>query len=385
MPIGSWQAMPDENIPQPMRITLVSLSADPSRGGAEAYTVDLARRLAGCGQQVTLISGEKSASCATRREAPGGDVHVTVPARGITRSRSYLNFVRGVEEWIRKEPQDIVHAMLPMPSCDIYHPHAGIAMAAIQGKPVQTLSNPRRRLFAKVEHQLLTGAEPPVILCLSDYIKAAFLRYYPEFPGQKMVKLFNAVNLDHYPPAEPKEPTLPVEALIVAQDFERKGLATVIHAMADAPGVKLTVVGRDDPGKFRRLAQRLGVADRVEFAGPQTDVRPFYHRADFLVLPTRHDPCSLVVLEALAVGLPVISTRFNGACEIMENGVHGWILDHADDPRELAAAMNRLADPTALKATTSHCATLRPALSYENHLQTLMGVYESLLSERKRA
>jgi UDP-glucose:(heptosyl)LPS alpha-1,3-glucosyltransferase len=148
--------------------------------------------------------------------------------------------------------------------------------------------------------------------------------------------------------------------------------------------VKLTVVGRDDPKKFRRLAERLGVLDRIDFVGPQADVRPFYHRADFLILPTRHDPCSLVVLEALACGLPVISTRFNGACEIMENGVHGWVLDSADDPRELAHAMNQLSDPAILKMITSNCASLRPALSYDNHLQSLMAIYEAILSQRNR-
>jgi UDP-glucose:(heptosyl)LPS alpha-1,3-glucosyltransferase len=364
-----------------MRITLVSLSADRSRGGAESYTLDLARRLAGCGHAVTLISGAR----ATSRNTQDGYLQITVPATGMTRSRRYLRFVAGVEEWLREHPQDIVHAMLPMPSCDVYHPHAGIAMAAVQGKPIQTLSNPRRRLFARIEHQLLHGANPPVILCLSNYVKSEFLKYYPNFPQDNLVKLFNAVDLNHHSPPVDRRVDAPVEALMVAQDFKRKGLATAIRALAEAPAVKLTVVGRDDPTKFRNLAEQIGVTHRIEFAGPQSDVRPFYQRAGFLVLPTRHDPCSLVVLEALAHGLPVISTRFNGACEIMENGRHGWIMNSADDPHELAGAMNQLSDPATLTTTTRNCISLRPELSYEHHLKCLVSAYETILKQRNHA
>jgi UDP-glucose:(heptosyl)LPS alpha-1,3-glucosyltransferase len=368
-----------------MRITLVSLSADSSRGGAESYTLDLARRLVECGHTITLISGARGTTHALGSSTKDGYTHVTVPASGVTRSRRYLRFAMGVESWIREHPQDIIHAMLPLPSCHVYHPHAGIAIAAIQGKPIQTLSNPRRRLFAKTEHQLLTSSHPPVILCLSDYVKAEFLRYYPDFPEENMVKLFNAVDLDHHVPAGDKNTGSPVEALMVAQDFKRKGLATAIRALAEAPAVKLTVVGRDNPKKFQHLAERLGVSNRVDFVGPQADVRPFYRRAGFLVLPTRHDPCSLVVLEALAQGLPVISTRYNGACEIMENGRHGWIMDSADDPHELADAMNQLSDSTTLKTITHNCVSLRPALSYEHHLQCLVAAYDSILKQRNCA
>src|SRR5439155_7596627 len=99
--------------------------------------------------------------------------------------------------------------------------------------------------------------------------------------------------------------------------------------------LKLTVVGRND-GKLRPPPD---AAARVSFAGAVADPRPFYRDADFFVLPTKHDPCSLVVLEALAMGLPVISTKFNGACEIMTDGVHGYVLDDPADVNALAAAM----------------------------------------------
>ena len=116
-------------------------------------------------------------------------------------------------------------------------------------------------------------------------------------------------------------------------------------------------------------------AARVSFAGAAADPRPFYNDADFFVLPTRHDPCSLVVLEALAMGLPVISTKFNGACEIMTDGVHGYVLDDPADVDALAGAMRKLLDPRRRAEMSQACLELRPKLSYEHHLDRLEEIY----------
>src|SRR5204862_936693 len=118
------------------------------------------------------------------------------------------------------------------------------------------------------------------------------------------------------------------------QDFERKGLAQAIAAVARVGDKRLNlrVVGGDDPKKYLALAKDLNISAQVEFVGPVPDPRPHYAAADFFVLPTRHDPCSLVVLEALAMGLPVITTKQNGAAEIMTDGREGFILESRDDP-----------------------------------------------------
>ena len=115
---------------------------------------------------------------------------------------------------------------------------------------------------------------------------------------------------------------------MIAQDFARKGLREAIAALAvtQDPKLVLLAVGKQDPSSYRKLAAERGVSDRVIFAGSTTDPFAFYRAADFFVLPTRHDPCSLVVLEAIAMGVPVISTVFNGACEIMSDGKHGFVL-----------------------------------------------------------
>src|SRR5205814_2387771 len=127
---------------------------------------------------------------------------------------------------------------------------------------------------------------------------------------------------------------------------------------------QLTVVGKGDSLPYQRLARGLRVDSFITFEGPVSDPVRYYRTADFFVLPTKHDPCSLVVLEALAMGLPVISTVFNGACEIMSDGVHGLVLPDPRDTRAIAEAMKKMLDPQRRAAMAKACLELRPKLSY---------------------
>src|SRR5262249_15408680 len=100
-----------------------------------------------------------------------------------------------------------------------------------------------------------------------------------------------------------------VVALFAAMNYRLKGLGPVLAALARVPGLELVVAGSPRPGGFGRLARRLGVAERVHFVGYCADMRGAYAACDFLVHPTFYDPCSNVVLEALACGVPVVTSR----------------------------------------------------------------------------
>ena len=202
--------------------------------------------------------------------------------------------------------------------------------------------------------------------------------------GDRLMVLFNAVDTDRFQ-HEARAPRDSVGALIIAQDFERKGLAQAIEALAQVrqPRLRLTVVGKQPPEPYQKQSAACGVADRITFAGATSDTRPFYRDADFFVLPTKHDPCSLVVLEALAMGLPVISTRFNGACEIMTDGVHGFVLDDPNDVSALADRMKKLLDPELRSRMSAACLALRPKLAYEHHLSTLLSIYQRAIANRQ--
>ena len=113
----------------------------------------------------------------------------------------------------------------------------------------------------------------------------------------------------------------------------------------------------------------------VAFLGPRRDLPELYRAADFLLLPTGHDPCSLVVLEALACGLPVVSTTANGATEIMRNGEHGFVVGVAD-AGALAAAVAAMLDDGRRGRMRDRCLALRPELSWERHVERLLEIYD---------
>src|SRR5207253_416613 len=108
---------------------------------------------------------------------------------------------------------------------------------------------------------------------------------------------------------------------------------------------RLAVVGKQPEGGLRRLAGRLGVADRVRFAGFVPDVRDALFAADLLVHPTFYDPCSLVVLEALACGLPAVTSAHNGAAELLDPSCEDLVVRDPHDHDELARAVARLLEP----------------------------------------
>jgi UDP-glucose:(heptosyl)LPS alpha-1,3-glucosyltransferase len=378
-----------------MKIALVILHAQTARGGAERYTLDLAIALAKRGHEISLLANSFD-------EGIDGVKKVLLPAQAATRSGRYGRFLQSLDDHLSNERYDIVHAMLPVRRCDLYHPHAGIAAEAVTTghlkysnvatRSISRLSNrfnARRQRFAAVERELLGGPHPPGVLCLSEYVKR-ITRQYHAIPDQHLLKLFNAVDLTKFDPA--REPTagpqvrhklgIPqsrVVALMIAQDFERKGLRPALEALAHLkdPNLTLLVVGKQDPAPYRRLAGELGIDAQVIFAGSTDNPYAFYSASDFFVLPTRHDPCSLVVLEALAMGLPVISTVFNGACEIMSDCVQGFVLPSATDVPALASAMQKLTDSSFRHDATRACMELRSKLSMEAHLDRLETIYRA--------
>jgi UDP-glucose:(heptosyl)LPS alpha-1,3-glucosyltransferase len=379
-----------------MNIGLVIFRGDPQRGGAERYTADIAAALARRGHGVEVIS---------TRFGPEieGVKFVPVAARSPTRAGRYLQFIDRVDAHLAERKYDLVHAMLPIRRCDFYHPHSGMAKAALQthlarsSGPARVLSrlsnrlNRKRRLYAEVENELIHGADKPVVLCVSDYVKGMIGREYPEIAGQ-LVKLFNGTDLKLFDPSAHRSSRETIRAkygiaagatvaLMIAQHFERKGIAEVIAATGnlaktsgDSAPVVL-VVGKDDPARSRQQAERLGIDDRVIFAGQTSAAVDFYPAADFFVLPTRHDSCSLVVLEALAMGLPCISTVFNGACEIMTEGLHGFVQADPADVEVLTAAMGKLLDRETRERMSKACLGLRGALSFEAHMDRLEEIY----------
>jgi UDP-glucose:(heptosyl)LPS alpha-1,3-glucosyltransferase len=166
-----------------------------------------------------------------------------------------------------------------------------------------------------------------------------------------------------------------VNTFLFVGDF-RKGVKTCIRALSQLPTGTLRCVGSTPPGPYAAFARELGVADRVEFAGPTRHIASQYRCADALLLPTPYDAFGLVVLEAMASGLPVIVSREAGAAELIRHGENGLILDHKD---ELAPLMKQLQGDPALSARLSaRGRETALAHSWDEVARETMAIYKEL-------
>jgi UDP-glucose:(heptosyl)LPS alpha-1,3-glucosyltransferase len=164
--------------------------------------------------------------------------------------------------------------------------------------------------------------------------------------------------------------------LFVANELHRKGLGTLLSAMAAAghSSEQLLIVGRAPPGGFAAQIKTLGLQDRVRFAGPTDNVAELYAAADLFALPTQYEAWGLVIIEALACGLPVLTSRLAGAAVAVKEGENGLLLDQPTDVAETSAKMRRLldgqhADPQTISRSVAQYAWPCVLNRYEQILQ----------------
>jgi glycosyltransferase involved in cell wall biosynthesis len=138
----------------------------------------------------------------------------------------------------------------------------------------------------------------------------------------------------------------PVGLFVGDLQLPRKNLHTVLKALPACPGLHLAVVGRIGNSVFPAMARNLGVSDRVHFLDFRRDVPELMRSVDFVVFPSLYEPSGLVLLEAMASGVPVVTSASVGGLEA--SGTQGVLtLGHAENVDEISAAMRSLVeDPT---------------------------------------
>jgi glycosyltransferase involved in cell wall biosynthesis len=149
-----------------------------------------------------------------------------------------------------------------------------------------------------------------------------------------------------------------VVALLIGNDWKKKGLDTLLRAIAalrDLP-LRVMVVGKDDQGLYRELIQRLGLQGRVLFENPSADVVKFYAVSDIYVGPSLEDGFNLPMLEAMACGLPVIASSQAGASENITHGQTGLILDDPKDDALLARLIRQVCCDTTFRQKIAQAA-----------------------------
>jgi UDP-glucose:(heptosyl)LPS alpha-1,3-glucosyltransferase len=213
--------------------------------------------------------------------------------------------------------------------------------------------NPYHYFVASSERKLFAAARLKAVICNSAMVKSEIMEWF-DIAEEKLHVIYGGVDTQRFHPGlrrtlrqgARQQHGIPMEAklfLFVGSGFERKGLRQLLRALAELPShAYLLVVGKDKRTRhYENLARSLGISGRVRFAGALVDVTGAYAAADAFVLPTLYDPFPNVVLEAMACGLPVVTSTKSGGAELVEAGVNGYVCD-ALDVASLRQSMERL-------------------------------------------
>jgi UDP-glucose:(heptosyl)LPS alpha-1,3-glucosyltransferase len=180
--------------------------------------------------------------------------------------------------------------------------------------------------------------------------------------------------------------------LFVAKNYRLKGLGALLNAVAALlqrpefhgapPPLRLLVCGNDHTRAYERRAAALKITPHVRFAGAFPDIRTAFFGADFLVHPTFYDPCSLVVLEAMACDLPIITSRYNGASELMHPLQEGFVIDDPHDSTHLAWCLAQMLDPARRRACAQAARRTAAQWTFEHHYRQMVNALEDVVEQR---
>lgn len=389
-----------------MKVALIQEHIDPARGGAETSTLEMARHLAELGPDVTIVY---SADAGTTPYVRDNVTYLPIITAGASKLLRTYRFVSGVQALCRVERFAIVHAITPCLTANVYQPRGGtypetirrstaLAPAAVRWlKRLGRRFNARQNFLQRVERLLLTKHRARVMVAaVSDYVRRQVVEGY-DFPAERAQVVFNGVDSRPLSADESAKQRIELRGrlglgeaqklvLFVAHNFRLKGLRELLMALAHggAPqaGAHLVVAGRDRTGPYEQLAARQG---HVHFVGTDTPVRAWYAAADVLAHPTWYDPCSRVVLEALAAGLPVVTTHYNGAAEAMTVGRHGAVVPVPNDRAALWAALQAALQPEVRAACLADRAALAERVSMARHARELLALYETVQQDQRAA
>jgi len=373
-----------------MKVAIVSIRFD-TKGGSERRTYQLARGLIGAGHDVEVFAAEVEDMDLPARVS----IVPMMPGPSFMKVRS---FSRNVNRMLSGRPDiDVIHNQIRPYTDGIVTVGGGCHAEYLErsGKTFGFL-NPLNRVVLGMERERYKAGGCRAVITNSEFARKGLLKHYP-IPPERVFVAYNGVDNAKFNPERITEYRRAVRAgygykdepvaLFVGTGFERKGLSSVIRALAVVKGMeqeinrlRLLVVGKDDPGPYERLANGLGVSERVTFAGATAEPEKFYGAADIFVLPTQYDPFSNATLEAMASGLPVVTTKYNGVSDIINDGENGLVVNNADNPSDIAAALSYLSCEKVRREMGARARKTAEGLTWDKTLEKTLDVYRNTLA-----
>jgi glycosyltransferase involved in cell wall biosynthesis len=330
---------------------LIVIKDAGGRGGMERQSEQMIRRLLEAGHRVTVVCRSNELAPHERLEV----VHVPCPLRPASLALPLFFVLAGA--LVARHRRGLVHstgAIIPnrVDLSTVHYCHT-VGVNAVAGSRARRTSR-SYRLNSAVTDWLSVAFErwcyrPSRVRRLVPVSTGVEAELRAHFPGVPVSTVPNGVDADVFRPDPAARAALRARvgarpetrlALFAGGDWERKGLRFAVDAVTRTPGWELVVAGDGDPAPHAR--------DGVHFLGRVDDMPPVYAGADAFVFPTAYEAFPLVVLEAAASGLPVVSGRVNGVVDLIEDGVSGFLVER--DGRAIADRLARVTPEMGVRA-----------------------------------
>jgi UDP-glucose:(heptosyl)LPS alpha-1,3-glucosyltransferase len=369
-------------------------------GGAESYAVSLAHSLVRDGWEVHLFGeswdGEPEGAVFHRMHVPrwwpgwAKMLRFTLEHRRQTASRDF----------------DVVMGFGNTIHMNVYQSHGGVHWCSTMRK-LYAEPDPILRLLSKltvllslkqwtrhwIESAPFRMTPRPRIIAISRMIKDDMVRSYG-IDGQHVELVYNGVDTNRFNPGLRERlrgafrqalgfGSEEVVFLFAAYELRKKGIMPLIEASGIlkelvGEGFRVLVAGAEPYSRVSSRLAMLGLNNTVIFTGRLRNMEECYANSDVLVLPTFYDACSLVVFEAMACGLPCITTRANGAAGIITEGLDGFVLDHPPQSEALANKMLQLLQPARREAMGREAAITALQYTIQRNHQEVLRILDSV-------
>lgn len=387
-----------------LKIAIVLNRFVPSSGGVSYFSF-LADELSKRGHEVYIFASEaEKTNCCNYKI-------VLVPVIKKPKILRAISFILATGWMLRRYKFDIVHQVDEGLKMNVFNPHGGVEKAYLK-QEFNSIDSRIYRLIRKVKRYLspyhyflmwlqkrqFQNKNVKKIIAISRMVQNDVMKYYG-VPKEKIAYVFNTCDLKRFCPENRdrffldvrKELKIPPCALVLmfaGHNFRLKGLKPLLLALKELCDenkdreIYLLVAGRGRIRTYIRLAKKLNIEKRVVFLGPVKDIEKYYAASDIYIHPTYYDSCSLTVLEALASGLPVITTKFNGAKDAILSDEGGIVIDDPSDVLALKAAIAHFFDENRRANARIITRKWMEKFSPEKNVEETLRVYYEVLSEK---
>lgn len=343
-----------------LKIALICREVSLSGGGIERYALSLSRDIADMGHSVDVFASRWDKSIDDRVR-----VHKINIAKGL-QSAKMLSFIHNCRRSLQRHSGgfDVVCSLTQFYPQDVFRLGGSIWNVLMGRLYPERWKRILKYIIADgyllrlyIERKIFLRGNSRHIVAISNLVKRQLIDTY-NIPEENITVIHNGVDLQRFNQTVRIKWRKATRAafnlrdddillLFVGHDFKRKGLEYVLRALPPLDrNVKLLVAGKDNPEAYKRMAGALGISERVTFAGPVDAMEKVYASADIFVFPTLYDAFGSVGLEAMACGLPVITSRYSGFSELVENNTNGIVLEKLSAEDMYRAISSALSEDT---------------------------------------